>query len=64
MYDIETKPCPFCGSKAEIVRVHQPWSDTQPRFFATCLVCGAEMARNSRTIGEAIQAWNRRADNA
>ena len=54
------KPCPFCGGEAEIVRTDNYGTF---KFFATCLVCGAEMPRVSRTMTQAAGAWNRRVDN-
>lgn len=60
MPEIKLKPCPFCGGIADVVR-KEKWEKVI--FFATCLYCGAEMPRNSRTVAEAAEAWNRRADN-
>ena len=60
MFEIKLKPCPFCGGIADVVRIEK-WEKVI--FFATCLYCGAEMPRNSRTVIEAAEAWNRRADN-
>lgn len=55
------KPCPFCGGEAQIVRaVH---FGNIKNFFATCLVCGVETPRTSRTMTQAAEAWNRRTPN-
>lgn len=56
------KPCPFCGGEAQIARAMHMGNVTY-RFFVTCLVCGAETPRTSRTIKQATEAWNRRSDN-
>lgn len=56
------KPCPFCGGEAQIARTMHMGMRAY-RFFVTCLVCGAETPRTSRTIKQATEAWNRRADN-
>lgn len=60
MREMELKPCPFCGGKAEIVRTEN-WEKF--RFYATCLDCGVETPRTARTVTEAAKKWNRRADN-
>ena len=57
------KPCPFCGGEAQIARTMHMGMRAY-RFFAVCLVCGAEMPRTSRTMTQAAEAWNRRGDNA
>lgn len=62
MVEIKLKPCPFCGGEAEIVRTENYGTGTF-RFFAACLVCGVETPRVSRTMTQAAEAWNRRADN-
>lgn len=56
------KPCPFCGGEAQIASTMHMGMRAY-RFFAVCLVCGAEMPRTSRTIKQATEAWNRRSDN-
>ena len=56
------KPCPFCGGEAQIARTMHMGMRSY-RFFVVCLVCGAEMPRTSRTMKQAAEAWNRRADN-
>lgn len=56
------KPCPFCGGKARLVYL-------EPVSCVVCRKCGAvsAMARDSYEVGdgkeEAVEAWNRRADN-
>ena len=49
------KPCPFCGSKAILAK---PYT----RTWIVCADCLAETSTYT-TIEEAIEAWNRRADN-
>lgn len=58
---METKllPCPFCGGEAQII---------ESRFgekgaFVGCIRCLATAKRYS-TKAEAIEAWNRRANDA
>lgn len=53
----ELKPCPFCGGKAGIMRHHHITN-----AFCFCTVCKARMP-NMLTREEAIEAWNRRAEN-
>ena len=48
MAEIKLKPCPFCGGEAQIARAMHMGMRAY-RFFAVCLVCGAEMPRTSRT---------------
>ena len=50
----ELKPCPFCGGEAEDFGVDV--------FWVTCKNChiGTE---SFDTLQEAIEAWNRRANN-
>lgn len=51
----ELKPCPFCGGE-KIKAVHGKWM-----WWCKCGECGAESAiRNTKA--EAIEAWNRRAN--
>ena len=57
----ELKPCPFCGGKAE----HEIFDDG---FLVWCRVeckpCGVTLTVPYVVGEEAIEAWNRRADNA
>ena len=57
MSETKLKPCPFCGCEAKIVH-YSPY-----RYYVQCVVCGAGTLSmlNEET---AINAWNRRADNA
>ena len=55
----ELKACPFCGCKAEICRTALT-SQSEPRFFVSCGVCGVETPRIAKTKDEAASAWNRR----
>lgn len=50
----ELKPCPFCGGKAHIMR---------GGHWIACEDCQSESGYYS-TKEEAIEAWNRRVDNA
>ena len=55
------KPCPFCGGKAEIMKMGYP-------HWIYCLKCGARVhgyVTETKTNEKAsIEAWNRRADDA
>ena len=68
----QLKPCPFCGSEAEISAVPVDYPAQNVRVYATCKNhdCSAEIAGlcNIKEIKDAalevVQAWNRRAENA
>ena len=57
----EFRPCPFCGSKeniyVQIIKIKRSL-----KIWTECLDCGSRTG-NYRTEGEAIDAWNGRADN-
>lgn len=62
MPEIELKPCPFCSSKARIIRYYVPKMAFYPpssRLSVECVVCGAKSTFYSRE-GTAVNAWNRR----
>jgi len=52
----ELKPCPFCGSKAEI------YQDYEGSWTIECTVCFAR-SWPRKDKEQAIEAWNRRATN-
>ena len=56
----ELKPCPFCGGEGCLQR-HDfvGYTDT---FGVVCLDCGCETRQFYDTKKDAIEAWNRRAD--
>ena len=55
----ELKPCPFCGSKAEI---YQHGDDYDSPWAVECVACFATLwPRKNKE--DAIKEWNRRADN-
>ena len=58
----ELKPCPFCGSDDIDYGI---MSGTMKGFdYIQCQNCGAEVRSiNNGKYIEAIEAWNRRADN-
>lgn len=58
----ELKPCPFCGSDDIDYGI---MSGTMKGFdYIQCQNCGAEIRSiNNGKYIEAIEAWNRRADN-
>ena len=62
---VELKRCPFCGGNAFIIVDHDAVVDTQGRHWAYTAVCGKCCTTSGITYTpeEAIEAWNRRAEN-
>lgn len=68
------KPCPFCGGKGKIKRemVNDYWFDdlvTIQFLFVKCTKCDAiskkiKISEKYIAVEKAIEAWNRRIDNA
>ena len=64
MRKTEIKPCPFCGGEAELT--HGTLFDGEARWFD--VICkntrcrGFSLVCNNHTEDEAIEAWNKRAD--
>ena len=56
----ELKPCPFCGGEAKIRDFSTP--DLDPEIDVFCTNCGGQTFVYE-TVGEAIEAWNRRVEN-
>lgn len=53
----ELKPCPFCGSSAEVICYY----DLEPvRYRVACAVCGAERRMSFETNEKAVMNWNER----
>ena len=52
----DLKPCPFCGS---IDVEEKQYGDNE--FWVSCADCGARISEYE-DYDEAIEAWNRRAD--
>lgn len=60
---VELKPCPFCGSEAEVFKDVTFIAETGEKigeiaFFVWCTKCTALVSGNTKE--EAIEAWNRR----
>ena len=56
----ELKPCPFCGGKATITKSVDVCNN---KFYSVkCFRCGVLTTFRDRQYN-AIEAWNRRADN-
>lgn len=59
------KPCPFCGSVRIEVYLN-PNNDLMKygieQYKVSCVECAAQLYRGDKS--EAIEAWNRRSDNA
>ena len=61
---IELKPCPFCGGEAIIRRTSvSNWLGEPRDFTVVCRECDASVRKFYPKEKEAIEAWNRRADN-
>ena len=60
MSDLELKPCPFCGGKAEI------WNARGERTaWIGCMArCSVLVSKEHKTDADAVAAWNTRADAA
>lgn len=56
---VELKPCPFCGGNA-VVDMDESW---YWEYKAYCALCGVSM-EYFETKKEAVEAWNRRVDDA
>lgn len=68
----KTKPCPFCGGRAVLVRNGSYWNDYY-YVRVECEMCGSQGKTfrtkvdpskhewNTRTCFKAIEAWNTRA---
>ena len=57
----ELKPCPFCGGKASVRRHSNKWIDW---WLVSCPYCHISQIGNGYEFEfEAIEAWNRRAEN-
>lgn len=63
----ELKPCPFCGGEAEVV-INKSKQGQTANIHCTHCSCRKTLLRHPNYEGiiekEAIEAWNRRADNA
>ena len=59
---IELKPCPFCGGKAWSFQ-NDPLHKNDEAFYVYGVLCdcGASILKNR--MEDAIEAWNRRAEN-
>lgn len=60
MSEIELKPCPFCGCKAEILRGNSYGLAILYEPHCSKCECGVGIYN---TEAEAVEAWNWRADN-
>lgn len=53
----ELKPCPFCGGKAEMLNY------SPSEWLVYCPACQGMVEQWRKTEQEAVEQWNRRADN-
>lgn len=62
MSKVELKPCPFCGGKSWVIKIP---NESNKKYVVVCKDddCGASLGNYSETREEAINAWNKRADN-
>ena len=68
----EMKPCPFCGgrvypcyaSKQDRHYMLHYGKEGQPKGWDGCSVEAVVFKKEIRTLGEAMDAWNRRAEDA
>lgn len=58
----ELKPCPFCGCEVEIVCIGGGWF-WRHKNNPSDIACVITHSKKYKTYEEAIEAWNRRADN-
>lgn len=56
----ELKPCPFCGGEAEFVYLEA----YENEGYIVCKNGCIEQRKIYNSTGEAIEAWNRRAEDA
>ena len=55
------KPCPFCGGENAVVTIRINTKHAV-RFHVRCRQCSCMLNRRFVCEAEAIEAWNRRAD--
>ena len=60
----ELKPCPFCGSDAELKYHYFPAlkAGRDRSFGVVCTHCKVETWQFYDSIRDAVEAWNRRAE--
>ena len=59
----EVMPCPFCGADREYIVAEEYEHGAGKRWRVFCLSCMATMDKGyCQTQGQALDAWNRRAD--
>lgn len=69
MENRELKNCPFCGGQASVSQGCSLFDKKQQYEFVSCELCGGRTARyfhsqyGNEARNEAINAWNRRAEN-
>lgn len=55
----QLKPCPFCGGNAKMMCVECMYFHI---YWARCTECNAEIKAPETDVKQAIDAWNRRAN--
>lgn len=59
---IELKPCPFCGGTPDILI--DEFGEDMRRYLLKCEECDGMIEHWFPTVEDAINAWNRRANDA
>jgi Lar family restriction alleviation protein len=65
MADFHIKKCPFCGSKDNCnpsVNFYKASNSNHAHHTISCSYCGTEPNFFAHSEAQAIEAWNRRAD--
>lgn len=58
---MELNPCPFCGGEAIVLKHHNRFMDW---YLCSCINCHvSQTGKDFEFKFEAIEAWNRRAEN-
>lgn len=58
----ELKPCPFCGGKAVVNAMGWKCKDGKDRYYVGCYKCGTRCGFKALPVNQAIEKWNRRAE--
>jgi Lar family restriction alleviation protein len=59
MEELKLKPCPFCGSDAEVIT--RNYYGLRDSFLVECASCGVATPEFDDSVDDATDAWNCRA---